>query len=62
MPHTLPLVAACSGYSNIMEWAIEKERMEGNTDQEHKENDAGPHDIFHTRDSAGFDTQKNRPL
>ena len=62
----------CVGYSNILEWSLDKERLEGNESQR-QEGDGGEDeaeggtsaasmDLFRTRDSAGYATPKSRPL
>lgn len=64
-----------AGYNNILEWALDKERMEGNPDNKAGQSgtpvpgddgdmvSSSHHaDIFKARESAGFDAPKNRPL
>jgi hypothetical protein len=62
-----------AGYNNILEWAIDKERMEGSPDmqasagpggEEHATGDHASRDpsLFRTRESAGFSAPKSRPL
>ncbi|KAL6756926.1 hypothetical protein V8C86DRAFT_2637564 [Haematococcus lacustris] len=58
LPEEADLEAA--GYTNILEWAMDKERLEGSADK--SEGGAGNSDIFRPRDSAGFETPKTRPL
>ncbi len=53
------LTRAHSGYHNILEWSMDKERLEGNPEGADSEANG---DLFRIRDSAGFGTVKNRPL
>ena len=68
----------CVGYNNILEWSLDKERLEGNDSQRQDgEGGAGDEDgaeggngrtsaasmdLFRTRDSAGYAAPKSRPL
>eukprot|EP00798_Chlamydomonas_sp_ICE-L_P023776 gene23776-9335_t len=53
-----------AGYENILDWSLEKERMDSVGEQQaHAEGEAGQSlDIFRIRDSAGVLKPKPRPL
>ncbi|KAG2438847.1 hypothetical protein HXX76_005387 [Chlamydomonas incerta] len=58
-----------AGYDSVLEWALDKERMEGGPDKSGQGGDGGDGggggatlDIFRPRPSAGFTAPKTRPL